>query len=154
MNYTVSDLDNLNLKNDWLYGYNRTQVERILARVKEDYYDFAQEISNLQNEVAVMKATVQHYKTIEESLQHTLIIAHSTGESIKINAAEKAENIIREAEIKAKKIVEDAELHVEKIKSEYEEIKSSLSCYKLKTQSLLSSFQDLLKVPAEDATEK
>ncbi len=153
MNYTVTDLDNLNLKKEWLYGYSRTQVERILAKVKEDYYEYAQEVSNLHNEVAVMKATVQHYKTIEESLQHTLILAHSTGESIKLNATEKAVNIIQEAEIKAKKIVDDAEMQVERIKSEYEEIKNSLSCYKLKTQSLLNSFHDLLKVPVEDKAE-
>jgi cell division initiation protein len=153
MNYTIADLDNLNLKKELLYGYSRAQVERILAGIKEDYYELVQENNDLQNEVSIMKETVQHYKTIEESLQHTLIIAHSTSESIKLNATERAANIIREAEIKAEKIIDDADLQVMKIKTEFEELKNSLSSYKLKTQSLLNSFQDLLKVPVEDDAE-
>lgn len=153
MNYTVADLENLNLKKEWLCGYSRVQVERVLAKTKEDYYEYAQKIRELHSEATVMKETVKHYKTIEESLQHTLILAHSTGECIKQNAIEKADNIVREAEIKAKKIIDDAEQHVIKIKSEYEELKNSLSCYKLKTQSLLNSLQELLKASFEDSAE-
>ena len=153
MNYTVADLENLSLKKEWLCGYSRVQVERVLAKIKEDYYEFAQKIRELQSEATVMKETVKHYKTIEESLQHTLILAHSTGESIKLNASEKADNIIKEAEIKAKKIIDDAEQQVIKIKSEYEELKNSLSCYKLKTQSLLNSLQELLKASFEESAE-
>ncbi|MGE5496092.1 MAG: DivIVA domain-containing protein [Burkholderiales bacterium] len=153
MNYSLTDLEHLELKKELFNGYNRAQVEKILSKVKEDYYELLQANSDLQNEVSIMKETVQHYKTIEESLQHTLIIAHSTGESIKLNATEKASNIIREAENKAKKIIDEAELQVIKIKNEYEEIKSSLNNYKLKTQSLLNTLQDLLKTPFEESAE-
>lgn len=153
MNYSITDIERLDLKNELLNGYNRAQVERILNNIKEDYYEFLQENTNLQNEISIMRETVQHYKTIEESLQHTLIIAHSTGESIKMNATDKASNIVREAENKARKIIDEADLQVIKIKSEYEEIKSSLTNYKLKTQSLLNTLQDLLKTPFEESAE-
>lgn len=153
MNFTLTDLEHLDLKNDLLNGYNRAQVDRILSKIKEDYYELMQENVNLQNELSIMRETVQHYKTIEESMQHTLIIAHSTGESIKMNATDKASNIVREAENKARKIIDEAELQVIKIKSEYEDIKNSLSNYKLKTQSLLNTLQDLLKTPFEDSAE-
>lgn len=153
MNYTATDLENLELKKEMIYGYSHTQVEKMLSKIREDYYEFTQNIRDLQNELTIMKETVQHYKTIEESLQHTLIIAHSTGESIKVNATDKASNIIREAENRAKKIIDEADYQVIKIKSEYEEIKNSLSSYKLKTQSLLNTLQDLLKTPFEESAD-
>lgn len=153
MNFTIADIENLNLRREMINGYSRMQVEKILDRIKEDYYEFRQEISDLQNELELMKETVKHYKTIEESMQHTLIIAHSTGESIKVNASEKASNIIHDAEIKARKILEEADLQVLRIKNEYEDVKGSFNCYKLKIQSMLNSLQELLKTSVDDKAE-
>ena len=150
MNYMATDIEKLSLKKELINGYNKRQVEIILARINEDYHELEEKIGKLQNEATIMKETVQHYKTIEESLQHTLILAHSTSESIKLNATEKAANIIHEAEIKAKNVIDDADKQVIKIKNEYEELKRNLSCYKIKTMSLLSSLQDLLKEPLEE----
>ena len=153
MNYNAADIEKLPLKKEWICGYSRAQVERILAKIKQDYYEAADRIKDLYNELAVMKETVQHYKTIEESLQHTLILAHSTAEAIKMNAVEKAANIVAEAELKAQKTVDDASVKVIRIQSEYVELKNSLKCYKSKTQALLNSLQELLSETVEDGAE-
>lgn len=153
MNYNVADIGNLSLKKELLYGYNRTQVENILAKVKEDYFELVQKNNDLQNEIKIMTETVQHYKTIEESLQHALLVAHSAGETIKTNATEKADTIIQEAEVKAKKLVDDADSRVKKLKNEYKMVKNSINNYKLRTQTLLSSLQDLLEKPFEESDE-
>ena len=145
MNYTAVDIERLHLKKDWFCGYSKVQTDRVLDKIKEDYYELTQQISELGVEAEVMRETVQHYKMIEESLQHTLILAHSTSEEIKKNAAERAGNIIFDAELKAKKMIDEAVQKVTKIQSEYEELKQSLSLYKIKTQSLLSTLQELLQ---------
>ena len=49
----------------------------------------------LKDKLALLNEGLQHYKTIEDSLQNTLLVAQQTGEEIKNNAYEKAENIIR-----------------------------------------------------------
>ena len=147
MNFTLGDLECLSIQKELFNGYSRVQVEMMLDKIIEDYCAMYKEKDRLLNEVAIMKETVQHYKTIEESLQHTLILAHSTGEGIKLNAIEKADNIVREAELEAQKIVEKAELKAEKIKMEYEELKNSINSFKISSASLFNSIQEKLNAP-------
>lgn len=151
MNYTLSDLERLSIQKELLNGYSRVQVEMILDKIMEDYCSMAKEKDRLLNDVAIMKETVQHYKTIEESMQHTLILAHSTGEGIKLNAIEKADNIVREADLKAQKIIEDAELKAEKIQMEYGELKNSINAFRISSQSLFNSLQEKLNTPFSTA---
>jgi cell division initiation protein len=100
-----------------------------------------------------MKETVKHYKTIEESLQHTLIIAQQTSESITNIATEKADDIIKKAEINALNIINNANKKVDSIHREYEDAKKSLNIYKIKSQALLNSTMELLKNPFEEKNE-
>lgn len=150
MNYTPNDLENIGFKREFLYGYNREQVNKILSKVCEDYNSLKQDNDELQNEIKIMKETVRHYRTIEESLQHTLIIAQQTSESITSVATNKADDIIREAEINALNIINNANNKVDSIQHEYEVIKKSLDVYKIRSQALLNSTMELLKSPFEE----
>lgn len=153
MNYTPNDLENICFKREFLYGYNREQVNKILSKVCEDYESLKQKNDELQTEIKIMKETVKHYKTIEESLQHTLIIAQQTSESITNIATEKADDIIKKAEINALNIINNANKKVDSIHREYEEAKKSLNIYKIKSQALLNSTMELLKSPVEEKNE-
>jgi cell division initiation protein len=153
MNYTPTDLENMCFKREFFYGYNKEQVNKILSKVSEDYEILKRENEELQTELKIMQETVKHYKTIEQSLQHTLIIAQQTSESITNNAGKKANDIIKEAEINAQDIINNANKKVESIHREYEEIKKSLNIYKIRSQALLNSTMELLKNPVEEKIE-
>lgn len=150
MNYSPKDLESIAFKKKIFQGYDRVQVNNILAMVREDYDTLNKENDDLHKNIAIMKETVQHYKIIEESLQHTLILAQHTSESMKTVAIEKAKNIVKEAEISAKKIINEANLQVAKTKYEYEDTKKSLNAYKAKSQALLLSLLEILKQPFEE----
>lgn len=145
MNYTSKDLDKICFKREFFYGYNREQINNILSKVCQDYESLTKQNDELQTNIEIMEETVKHYKTIEESLQHTLIIAQRTSENITNNATVKANNIIREAEIQAQDIISKANKKVENINLEYEEIKKCLDAYKIKSQTLLTSTMERLK---------
>jgi cell division initiation protein len=153
MNYTTKELENICFKREILYGYNRGQINNILSKVCEDYELLKKENDELQTEITIMKETVKHYKTIEESLQHTLIIAQRTSETITNNATEKANNTIKEAEINAQKLINIANQKIENIKLEYEEIKKSLNTYKIRSQALLSTTIEILKNSFDEKNE-
>jgi cell division initiation protein len=149
MNYTPNDLQNLTFKKS-LSGYNEDAVNDVLDKIIEDYSAYIRENVELKDKLALLNDGLQHYKNIEESLQNALIVAQQTGEDVKKNAYEKADNIIREAEIRAQKLINDANQEVVKVRFEYEEAKKKLHIFKSKCEMLLASQMELLQQIFED----
>ncbi len=145
MNYTPNDLQNVTFKKTVVGGYNEDAVNEVLDKIIEDYSEYIRENIELKDKVAVLNEAIQHYKTIEESLQNTLIMAQQTSEEIKKNAYSKSDNIIKEAELKAQRMVNDANQEVLKIKFEYEDMLKKLHMFKTKAETLLLSQLEVLK---------
>jgi cell division initiation protein len=145
MNYTPNELQNLTFKKSLVGGYSEDQVNEVLDKIIEDYGEYIRENIELKDKIAVLNEGMQHYKSMEESLKNTLVVAQQTGEDIKKNAYEKAENILKEAEIKSQKQIGDANQEVMKIKYEYEEMKKKLHVFKTKSETLLLSQLEVLK---------
>ncbi|PYG89899.1 cell division initiation protein [Ruminiclostridium sufflavum DSM 19573] len=152
MNYTPNDLDNMKFKKNFR-GYDEDQVNGVLDNVIQDYELYIKENIELKDRISVLNEGIQHYKNIEESLQNTLIVAQQTGEEIKKNSYEKADNIIKEAEIRAQKIINDANQEVIKIRFEYEELRKRLHLYKTKSETLILSQLELSKQLFSDDTD-
>lgn len=144
MNYTPNDLDNIKFKKNFM-GYNEDQVNDVLDNIIQDYELYIKENIELKDRISVLNEGIQHYKNIEESLQNTLIVAQQTGEEIKKNSYDKAENIVKDAELRAQRIINDANQEVIKIRFEYEEMKKRLHLFKTKSETLLLSQLELLK---------
>jgi len=144
MNYTPNDLQNITFKKTFM-GYSEDTVNDVLDKVIEDYSAYIRENVELKDKLALLNDGLQHYKTIEESLQSALLVAQQTGEDIKKNAYEKADNVIHEAEVRAQKIINEANQEVVKINFEYEDMKKKLHVFKTKCEMLLMSQMDSLK---------
>jgi len=149
MNYTPNDIQNISFKKT-IMGYSEDEVNEVLDRIIEDYNAYIRENLELKDKLAVLNDGLQHYKTIEDSLQNALLIAQKTGEEIKKNSYDKAENIIKEAEIKAQRMVNDANQEVMRIKFEHEEMKKRLYVFKSKAEALLLSQLEILKQMIND----
>ncbi|NMB34470.1 MAG: DivIVA domain-containing protein [Clostridium sp.] len=149
MHYTPNELQNLVFKKSVVGGYNEDMVNGVLDKVTEDYLQYIKENTELKDKINVLNDAVLHYKNIEESLQDTLLVAQQTGNEIKKNSYDKAENIIRDAQLKAQQLVNEANQEVLRIKFEYEEMKKEFLSYKSKAQSLLLCQLEMLK-PIDD----
>ncbi len=152
MNYTPNDLQNITFKKHFT-GYSEDMVNDVLDKVIEDYSAYIRENVELKDKMALLNEGLQHYKTIEEALQNALLVAQQTGEDIKKNAYEKADNVIREAELRAQKLINDANQEVVKIRFEYEDSKKKLHLFKSKCEMLLMSQLELLKQIFEEDSE-
>jgi len=152
MNYTPNDIQNI-VFGKKIMGYSEDEVNDVLDRVIEDYNAYIRENIELKDKLSLLNEGLQHYKTIEDSLQNALLIAQKTGEEIKKNSYEKAENIIKEAEIKAQRIINDANQQVVKIKFEYEEMRKKLHVFKSRVEALLISQLEILKQIFDDDSE-
>jgi len=141
---TPLDIENKRFKKKPL-GYSEIEVEEFLTKVVEDYEKLYKENIELKDKIATLNEGMQHYKSIEETLQNTLILAQSTGEEIKKNAYAKAENIIKEAELKASQIIADANQEIAKLNYKYEELKRSFGAYKAKVEALIHAQLDMMQ---------
>jgi cell division initiation protein len=126
-------------------GYSEDNVNDVLDKIIEDYTAYIRENVELKDKLALLNDGLQHYKTIEESLQNALLVAQQTGEDIKKNAYEKTDNIIKEAEVKSQRLIGDANQEVVKIKYEYEDMKKKMHVFRSKCETLLMSQMELFK---------
>ena len=107
MNYTSTDLSRLEIKKALFDGYSKKYVDSLLAKIIEDYTEMSNSIHELKCQISTLNETVQHYRVLEESLQHSILVAQHTAEQIKTNACDKAKNIVDEAEVKARQIIDE-----------------------------------------------
>lgn len=149
MNFVPNDLQNIAFKRS-LMGYNILQVEDVIMKVVEDMSEMIKENARLKEKLEETQDKVKYYKTIENNLHNSLIIAQQTSEEIITNARNNADNIIKEAELKAQQIIDDAHKEVLGVKFEYERIRRDLSAYKAKIESIIKSQLKLLDNVEED----
>ena len=145
MNYTSADLNRLAIRKVIFDGYNKKQVDNMLEHIIEDYNEMSNTIHDLKCQISTLNETVQHYKVLEESLQHSILVAQHTAEQIKANACERAKNIVEEAEVKAQKIIDDAANEARKIQAKYEQLKNEVFTFKTKSEALLQAQMDVIK---------
>ena len=86
-----------------------------------------------------------HYKSIEETLQNTLVIAQNTADEVKEVAKQQADQIIKEAELNKQKSIDNIEKEMILKRKELEDIKKQFDVYKAKMEAILISQLELLK---------
>lgn len=142
---TPLEAENKKFSKKMMNGYNDQEVDEFLDELIADYGTLYKENSELKEKISVLNETIQHYKTIEDTLQNTLIMAQSTADEIKVVAQSKADQIIQNAEGDARKQVEDLNQKINMKKYELDNMKKDFDVYKAKMESLLISQLELLK---------
>jgi len=145
MNYTPEELKGICLKRSIFDGYCKKQVDNLLALIHEDYTRLVKDNEVMESKISVLNETLKHYKILEESLQHSILVAQHTSEQIKVNACEKAQLITNEAEMNAQQLISAANLEVIKTRGKYEEVKSELFTFKTKSEALILAQLEALK---------
>ena len=82
-----------------LQGYDRTEVDQFLDEVIESMEDEAHHRASLEAELADLRDRISHFKSMEESLQNTLLLAQRTADEIKASAHKEADLIKAEARL-------------------------------------------------------
>ena len=142
---TPLEIENKKFSKQMMNGYSVEEVDEFLDELTVDYEKAYKESTELKNKVEELERSLVHYKTIEDTLQNTLVMAQSTAEEVKEVAKQQADQIIKEAEGNARKTVDDLGQEILIKKKELEDIKKQFDVYKAKMESLLISQLELLK---------
>lgn len=142
---TPLEIENKKFSKQMMNGYSVEEVDEFLDDLTVDYEKAYKQSTELKARVDELERSLLHYKTIEDTLQNTLVMAQSTAEEVKEVARQQAEQIIKEAEGNARKSVDDLGQEILMKKKELEDIKKQFDVYKAKMESLLISQLELLK---------
>ena len=142
---TPLDIENKKFSKQVMNGYSVEEVDDFLDDLTLDYSKNYKENTELKAKVDALSKDIAHYKTIETTLQSTLVMAQSTAEDVKKVAQQQAEQIINEAKDTAKQQVNELENQIIMKKKELDDVKKQFDIYKAKMESLLISQLELLK---------
>lgn len=142
---TPLDIDNQKFSKQMMNGYSVEEVDDFLDEISADYSKNYKEVSDLRTKVEELEASLVQYKTIEATLQNTLIMAQTTAEEVKNVAKKKADQIVDEAKMGAQKKVDELNAEINTKQKQLEDIKKQFDIYKAKMESLLISQLELLK---------
>ena len=142
---TPLDIENKKFAKQMMNGYSVEEVDDFLDDLTEDYTKNYKEVSELRNKVEELNNSLEHYKSIESTLQNTLVMAQTTAEDIKNVAQKQADQIVSEAKGTAQKRVDALDNEIIAKTKELEDVKKQFDIYKAKMESLLISQLELLK---------
>ncbi len=133
-----------------LRGYAEAEVDEFLDQVVRDFEQLLRENEDLRSRIEELEARLGHYRSLEETLQNTLVVAQATAEEVKAAANKEAELVVREAEAKGKELVNEALERVRAAEGELGELKKSMTHFRVRMKALLNSYLELLDHPEAD----
>ena len=142
---TPLDIENKTFKKQAVNGYSTQEVHEIMSELLRDYEKIYKENIEYKDKIATLNQGIQHYKSIEDTLQNALVLAQGTADTVKQNAKMEADNIIKEAEINAMKSVDEMNQKVIEKQMKLEQTQKQFDVYKAKMEALLISQLELLK---------
>lgn len=149
------------LRNDFklsLRGYNCQEVDKFLAKIKENHRELLERNRILSKEVENLKKELKKYKEKEGRIEEALISAQRSAQLINESSSERAKLIVKEAELKAKKTIENGEKEYNELKEEITSLRRQRKLFLTKLKSLIKTHSELLEFyedkSLEESTEK
>lgn len=133
---TPMDIENKEFKKGFR-GYNEDEVDEFLDTVKEDFENLYRENVDLKEKLKLYQEQVSRYKSIEETLNATLITAQTAAEDTCTAANKKAKIIVEEAELKSKQIIEDSNERILELRKEYDSLVKEFKVFRNRFKSLI-----------------
>lgn len=126
-------------------GYNVDDVDDFLDELTVEYERLYKENAEYKTQVETMKKDLEHFRSVEHTLQNTLVMAQTTADDIKKVAQQQADQIVKDAQTNARAAVEDLSRQEFELKVKLDEMKKQFDIYKAKMEALLISQLELLK---------
>ena len=154
---TIVDIQHKEFKKS-LQGYDRNEVNEFLDEIIETLEDEAQMRASLQGEIGDLRERISHFKSMEESLQSTLLLAQRTADEVKAAAHKEADLIKQEARLGAEREIAALGDRISDARREAERHSDTAEKAKSELRSLLMTHLSLIErtvptVPAPPSPE-
>lgn len=125
-------------------GYAEDEVNEFLDQIIKDYEIILREKKELEDKIKTMTEQMNHYNTLEDTLQKSIVVAQEAAEEVRRNSQKEAKLIVKEAEKNADRIINEALTKARKITIEIDELKKQSKVFRNRFKMLVEAQLDLL----------
>lgn len=131
-------------------GYPPQEVEKFLQTVSEEFEVVYRENFELKESVERLETELSRYKSLENTLQQTMVLAQQTAEEVKETARREAELLVREAEEEGRKKLSQTQEKWAEIQEEIEQLLRKRELVRTQLKSFLRAQLELAASFEED----
>ena len=142
---TPLDIENKKFSKQMMNGYSVEEVDDFLDEIGVDYAKKYRELNEANKKIEELNSSLEHYKSIESTLQNTLVMAQSTAEEVRNVAKQQAEQRVKDAQMAGQQAADALTQEIALKKKSLEDIQKQFDIYKAKMESLLISQLELIK---------
>ena len=125
-------------------GYAPADVDEIFSVVAGDYESLYKENIKLRDRLEVLEDLVNKYKSMEDTMRDTLIVAQKAADDLTRGANQRADAIIAKAENDAEFIRESARMEAGQITRDHAQFANNLYAYSVQIDAILDAQKQLV----------
>ncbi|MER1984681.1 MAG: DivIVA domain-containing protein [Solibacillus sp.] len=125
-------------------GYVEDEVNEFLDQIIKDYEILLREKKDLEDRVRTMTEQMNHFSTMEDTLQKSIVVAQEAADELRRNSQKESKLILKEAEKNADRIVNEALTKARKVTIEIDELKKQSKVFRNRFKMLVEAQLDLL----------
>ncbi len=137
-----------------LRGFDPAEVIAFLEVVASEMEDLIRENRYLEEELTRKTQELAEYKSREQTLKDTLIMAQKMAQDMKNNMVKEAQVVLSEAELEAEKIIRQAQERAIELEEELRELKNQRTRLIEELRSILNTHLKMLQAVEESARKK
>ena len=130
-------------------GYDRGEVNAVLAEAAEDYENALRENDRLRQELSKSEAVLNEHRSQEKNLRNTLLTAQKLADEIKETAQQEAARIVREAEGRADLLLQKSQSRVEEVQREIDSLRLKRKDVETSLESIISALYNTIEFVRE-----
>ncbi len=126
-----------------LGGYQRADVDEMMTVIEGDYEALYKENIKLKDRLEVLEDLVNKYKSMEDTMRETLVVAQKAADDLAKGAEQRAQAILERAENEATLIREAARADAAQTIKMKEQTERDILAYGLQIDSILNVQKEL-----------
>ena len=143
MNVTPLDLRQQKFKTA-MRGYDRGEVDALLAEVADDYEGAIREADRLRQELGRLEELLAEHRSEEKSLKNTLLSAQRLADEMRETAERDAQRVMRDAEARADLLVQKAQGRHEDLQREIDGLKARRRETETSVEAIINALKNTL----------
>lgn len=125
-------------------GYTKKSVDDFVNEIVESFEEVNRENTELKEKLTTLSEGIQYYKSIEKTLQKSLVLAQKTADEKKEKALNNAKIIEKVARSRADSIITKAKNDLDAIYRQTDELNRRFELYKSYVKNLITTQLDLI----------